>query len=650
MRKSDYHNLLRMETNPYSAWIDLYEEKGEHREIQGDVSASINALGYRVIMAKGGSCSPLLYDVVAKTIEESHPDIIYTDEDVCTDKRYSPYFKPDFSPDTLKSFFYLGGLVIVKNSIYDSFFKENPDLEMVNEINEGTLITLKRLVLSVFYKNYSSKKSAVDTSIVHIPKVLFHADKEHSYKYPSSAEEYLEKINPHKISAIILSKDNLSLLRTNISSLLRSLGKDKADEELEIIVVDNGSIDDNRKQIEEFLESKKVKYIYNPMAFEYSTLCNIGAKASSGDVLLFLNDDVVFAHDDDSTVLKMLSKAMKPYVGAVGIKLYYPDENVKPGDDNLSIKQGVHRIQHIGISLMLTGPSHKLQTYPDDKDYYFGRNLVPYNVLAVTGAVLMVEKAKFESVGGFDEGLKVAYTDADLCSDLLNKGFYNLCLNDISAFHFESISRGDDVIVKEKANRLKKERSYFYEKHSEFLEYGDLFTGPNITKNRLDFSVDFMQEWESLNFASPKDSFSVLSMQDKKFKVAKEGQILGQIDRISYIPSSSDYLPSFYEIEGWMIAHKADQLNVDIYLGLMGKDKFKYYPVVHKYRAELSQIFAKEKNVAMSGFLVRIKDDEFEKFNTSKICLVAKKKNAIFGFETFIYKETDSEICLGESL
>ena len=59
----------------------------------------------------------------------------------------------------------------------------------------------------------------------------------------------------------------------------------------------------------------------------------------------------------------------------------------------------------------------------------------------------MIKKKDF---CGFDEDFAVAYNDVDLCFSLLEKGLYNVCLNNISLLHYESVSRGDDRKNEEK--------------------------------------------------------------------------------------------------------------------------------------------------------------------------------------------------------
>lgn len=651
MIKSDYEKYVSRESDPYSAWINEFEEKNPGREIEGDVSALISALGYTVFMMEGGSSAPLLYEYVSEAVRKYSPEIIYTDEDVVSSYgiRSNPYFKPDFSPDTLKGFFFMGGLLIISNETLEKYCSFSERYLIPNEINPDNYDFFADLAEYVFNKNYAINSSLIDTKILHIPHVLYHSPVQENYHYNENRKPaVLEKYDGHKVSVIILSKDNPGILMSCIGSLLRNAKKSVADDELEIIVVDNGSNEENRETLNKMLPLKNVQYYYHPMNFEYSTLCNYGAKCSSGDFLLFLNDDVLFSKESNhNIILHMLTYALNDYTGAVGIKLLFPGDENYSATSTLSNTGSFHAIQHAGISMMDVGPSHKLATFTDNRDYYFGRNTMPYNYLAVTGACLMVSKEKFNEVGGFDEILKIAYTDVDLCLDLFEKGYYSVCLNDIYAFHFESLSRGNDVIMKDKANRLKHERNTFFKKHTKLLERGDIFIGPNITKLRLDYSVDYSQEWERLVFNVSEDTIPILEMKSKGIKTVGETDILGHIDRVNYVASSSDVLPSYYEIEGWMIVHGRDQLNFDMYLAVSDSRCFRYYPVSRKYRKDLEQVFPKEKNTAMSGFIIRLNEDEFERFNAARLGLLVKDIKGGLLSKGTMFREMENEICLG---
>ena len=145
-----------------------------------------------------------------------------------------------------------------------------------------------------------------------------------------------------------------------------------------------------------------IQYIYQESEFNFSAMCNLGAKAAKGEYLLFLNDDMEVI--EPNWMKRMLGQAACTHTGAVGAKLYYPGER----------EQAAYRIQHAGITNMGIGPAHKLAGMEDTGNLYHGRNLLTYNMLAVTAACLMVKKELFLKAGGFDEEFAVAYNDVEI--------------------------------------------------------------------------------------------------------------------------------------------------------------------------------------------------------------------------------------------
>ena len=144
----------------------------------------------------------------------------------------------------------------------------------------------------------------------------------------------------------------------------------------------------------------------------------------------------------------MVGYASQKHIGCVGIKLLYPD--------NL--------VQHAGVVLGYGGfAGHIYTAYSKDDCGLFGRLVMPYNYTAVTAACMLIKKSKFLETKGFDEKLTVALNDVDLCLQVLSKGYYNVCLSNITMYHYESTSRGSEV-TNSKQERFSKEISYMEKK------------------------------------------------------------------------------------------------------------------------------------------------------------------------------------------
>lgn len=392
-----------------------------------------------------------------------HPscEIAYGDED--------GYFKPDWSPDLLQSFFYFGNVFAVRRSL-------------VEKISIGKAVALAETETELLLRKrlYEIVLCCMDVAETagHIEKILFrqggsprptgtmipagdsgtdwgmepeYAELKKGHLY-SDAEIPAGKEEQELVSVVIPSRDNPEVLATCIHSLLKKTSY----RNLELIVVDNGSSEENRQkvlklqqQIQQGEGMPPFRYLYRPMTFNFSAMCNLGAGEAAGKYLLFLNDDIEVVRPN--WLSAMVSRGAKGYVGAVGAKLLYP---------------GSDMIQHVGVTNIHLGPAHKLQFSSDREIYYHGFNRCAVNVSAVTGACLLIRKNVFEEIGGFEEELQVAFNDVELCFHLLRAGYRNICCNQTWLYHHESLSRGSDD-GEQKVARLHRERDFLYAAYPE---------------------------------------------------------------------------------------------------------------------------------------------------------------------------------------
>ncbi len=490
---ASYEKELERRVCSYHAWIT-----GEEA---GVVAPSKDAKedGFHLVCNPHGSLSAAAREWISEYFSKYHRAVLfYGDEDVWSKgkDRTAPYFKPDWSPDLLDEKFYFGGLVAVRKS----WLKEQ-GAELVKkwELADCGMCSkeeCQQLVKQSVELAGGYEKALGRERILHIPRILFHNESEAGRDAWMAYEE--ERPAGKKapagvlVSVIIPSKDNPQLLEKCIGSVMDSTcasvdgnaGRGSAKNEFwyEIIVIDNGSAPDNRRQIEKLLHGlrqsgstglKRILYHYDEQKFNFSKMCNLGVKKSSGDFLLFLNDDVTLTCQ--GTLERMTSLALRPFTGAVGLKLLYPGE------------EECKRIQHAGITNLPMGPVHKLQFCKDDEEYYFGIGRGRHNALAVTAACLMVEKSKFMEAGGFAEELAVAFNDVDLCFTLYELGYENVCECDWYAYHDESYSRGDDE-SKEKLARLLAERAKLYNRHTG-LEGKDPYYSVYLNREGLDTRI-----------------------------------------------------------------------------------------------------------------------------------------------------------------
>ena len=203
----------------------------------------------------------------------------------------------------------------------------------------------------------------------------------------------------------------------------------------------------------------------------YSAINNYGVTFAKGEYLLFLNNDIEIINED--CISELLGHCMREEVGAVGARLYYPDDT----------------IQHAGVIIGLGGVAgHAFANMPKEGPGYFARPFCTQDYSAVTAACMMVKKTVFEEVKGFDESIKVAFNDVDFCLRIRELGKLIVYNPYAELYHYESKSRGLDD-TEEKASRFKGEEEYMQERWKDILMNGDPYYNPNLSLIKGDFSL-----------------------------------------------------------------------------------------------------------------------------------------------------------------
>ncbi|GEM_PF-1686341 len=443
---------------------------------------------YTVFLDHDDEITPDALFEVVKAINEHDPDLIYSDEDkIDAQGNYSdPFFKPDWSPDAMMSIMYTCHLCCIKTDLIHSVGGLRSQFDGAQDYD---------LVL---------RTSEVAQRIHHIPKVLYHwrvlpssiASGIDAKPYASDAVRLLKEdalkrrglpgvVEPVEgmpgqfrvnylpqsealVSIIVPTRDNPNILRQCLESILDQTRYSN----YEIVLVDNQSVStDALAYYESFQGHPKVRLKRYPHPFNYSAINNFAAGQAQGDYLLFLNDDTQVESAD--WLERLLGFAQQTHIGAVGAKLLFP---------------GTRRIQHCGVVNLADGPGHAFYNASAETPLYFGRNLLDWNWLAVTGACLLVQRKKFEAIGGFDEDLPIAYNDIDLCIRLHDAGWHNLVCSAVQLLHHESVSRGADHEDPSKLKRLASERRKMFHKHpSHFML--DPYHNKNLHQNSVDFLI-----------------------------------------------------------------------------------------------------------------------------------------------------------------
>ena len=156
--------------------------------------------------------------------------------------------------------------------------------------------------------------------------------------------------------------------------------------------------------------------------FHFSSAINCGLSASSGELVLLLNDDIEAEGSD--WLGRMAAHLDDPTVGAVGAALVYPDRTV----------------QHTGVVIEGTHPYHPFWNYPLADTAPFGGD-VARDVIAVTGACLLARRSDLLALGGMSSEFPVSFGDIDLCLRLRGSDLRIVVEPAAVLLHHESASR-----------------------------------------------------------------------------------------------------------------------------------------------------------------------------------------------------------------
>jgi glycosyltransferase involved in cell wall biosynthesis len=435
-----------------------------------------------------------LYEVAAEV--DAHPDaqLIYSDEDKIDveDRRFDPYFKPDWNPDLNYGQNYLSHLTVYKS-------------ELIREVGG-------------FRKGYEGSQDwdlilrAIEripaTAIRHIPKLLYHwravpgstALQQTEKSYPVEAArkaladhfdrlgqtvEMLAVPGDHwrikyplpspapLVSLIVPTRNALKLVRQAVTSLLEKTSYPN----FEIVIVDNGS--DDPEALAYFAEitrrgDARIRVLPHHKPFNYSAINNFAVSESHGEIIGLLNNDVEAINSE--WLSEMVSQAMRPGIGAVGAMLYYP----------------LNTVQHAGVILGLGGVAgHPFKEFPRGDQGQKNRLRLVQNYSAVTAACLVIRKERFLEVGGFNEkDLPIAFNDVDLCCKLISAGYRNLWTPYAEFYHHESATRGVEDTPEKKA-RFQSEIDYMMNTWGTLL-MADPAYNPNLTLVGEDFSPAYL--------------------------------------------------------------------------------------------------------------------------------------------------------------
>ena len=425
------------------------------REVNGHISAASNsalalASGEFIVLLDHDDVLPrhALAAVVHELNRHPDADIVYSDEDRIDEagRRYDPYFKPDWNPELFYGQNLISHLGVYRTSMvrqvggFREGFEGSQDYEMALRVVEETQSARIRHIPLILYHwraipgsaalDVHQKSYATDAARLAVEAHFTRTGVEATIE-PAPHAPYYQRIRykvpeprPH-VTIIIPTKDRTELLSTCVTSIVsRSTYR-----QFDVVIVDNGSTEpESHAYFERVQQDPCISVLRIDAPFNFSRINNQAAARARGSLLCFLNNDTEVISPD--WLEEMVSLAVRDGVGAVGAMLYYPSNTM----------------QHAGVVLGLGGiASHPHRGERRGMPGNYGRAALTQTMSAVTAACMVLRKDTFEAVGGFDETLAVAYNDVDLCLRLGARGFRNVWTPYAELYHFESVSRGDDL-------------------------------------------------------------------------------------------------------------------------------------------------------------------------------------------------------------
>lgn len=428
-----------------------------------------------------------LYEIARVIVADPDLVLVYGDEDKVDPQgeRFEPHFKPAFDLELLFGQNYINHPTAIRMPELRALgglrpgFEGSQDHDLLLRLTQDLDPVRIRHIPAILYHWRAGDGSGTfsDRALAAAEDARLRAVADAVSKSGALAERgplgYARVVRPlpdppPRVSVVIPTRDRGSLLRTVLDGLL-----DATDyPDIEVVVVDNGSREPEAVALLTWLAgTPRFRLVQRPGPFNFSDLCNEGAAAASGEVLLFLNNDVEVI--EPGWLRELVSRALEPGIGAVGAKLLYPDGTLQHGGVVLR-ERSVAGHAHPGLG--------------GDEPGYFGRMLQAHEVSAVTGACLAMRKPVFEEAGGFDaEELAVAYNDVDLCLRLRRLGYRIVWTPFARLVHHESRSRGLED-TPDKTARLAREAAVMKQRWGSELA-ADPYYSRSFVPDSLDFQI-----------------------------------------------------------------------------------------------------------------------------------------------------------------
>ncbi len=392
------------------------------REPNGGISAACNRGLERVTTTHFGwldhddALDPRCFAEVSHRLAATDADIVYSDEDKITTRgeHFELYCKPDYSPELLLTQMYLCHFTVFRAQLVREAGGFRSEMDGAQDFDLAlrlmpSLARVEHIPLPLYHWRAWAESTAQSIEAKpwaqqagaraqadHLDRTT-HGGAVHPSAVPGLNEVHPRVADGTRVSVIIptIGTPNEAGTGRFIDDCVASLVEHENNALLEIIVVTTGVIPDVR--VDSTGEHTLTHVVYEAGSFNFSEAINLGRRHATADYLLLLNDDTTVA--EPNPVTRMLEIGQLDGVGITGAKLTYPDG----------------RLQHVGMVLLPSGPTHAWIAKPGKHYGYFGSTLTPRNYSAVTAAAMLVRTSVFDALDGFDTAFARDYNDVDFC-------------------------------------------------------------------------------------------------------------------------------------------------------------------------------------------------------------------------------------------
>lgn len=210
----------------------------------------------------------------------------------------------------------------------------------------------------------------------------------------------------------------------------------------ELIIVDNG----NEPAMQAWMDIQAQKHpsltiIRGQGNVGFSRACNLGARAAKGDVFLFLNPDAILQTGTMTMLQKALNEA--PAGSIIGARLMNTD-----GSEQRGSRRG--RLTPWSALVSMTGLGRFAHVHPVFTDMHQENQPVPdapIAVHAISGACMLIPRADYQRLGGFDESYFLHVEDLDLCRRVRQRDGKVIFVPQARIMHYGSTSRSNRLVI-----------------------------------------------------------------------------------------------------------------------------------------------------------------------------------------------------------